>query len=105
VLPAASAAQAKQMLEQQHADVLLSDLRMPDEDGFAFIHELRSRPDPAIAEMPAAAITASRLTEDRHHAIAAGYQLQLQKPVDPDELVSAILTLANMLRRRPDKLH
>jgi CheY-like chemotaxis protein len=55
--------------------------------------------------MPAAAITASRLTEDRHHAIAAGYQLQLQKPVEPDELVSAILTLANMLRSRPDTLH
>jgi signal transduction histidine kinase/CheY-like chemotaxis protein len=105
VLPAASAAQAKQMLEQQHADVLLSDLRMPEEDGFALIHELRSRPDPEVADIPAAAITASRLTEDRHHAIAAGYQLQLQKPVDPDELVSAILTLANMLRNRPDKLH
>jgi signal transduction histidine kinase/CheY-like chemotaxis protein len=105
VLPAASAAEAKRMLEQEHADVLLSDLRMPEEDGFALIHELRSRPDPEIADMPAAAITASRLTEDRHHAIAAGYQVQLQKPVDPDELVSAILTLANMLRNRPDRLH
>jgi CheY-like chemotaxis protein/nitrogen-specific signal transduction histidine kinase len=105
VLPAASAAEAKQMLEQQHADVLLSDLRMPEEDGFALIHELRSRSEPAIADIPAAAITASRLTEDRQHAIAAGYQLQLQKPVDPDELVSAILTLANMLRNRPEKLH
>jgi signal transduction histidine kinase/ActR/RegA family two-component response regulator len=104
VLPAASAAEAKQMLEQQHADVLLSDLRMPEEDGFALIHELRSRSDPACADIPAA-ITASRLTEDRQHAIAAGYQLQLQKPVDPDELVSAILTLANMLRNRPEKLH
>ena len=105
VLSAASAAEAKEMLEQQHADVLLSDLRMPGEDGFELIHELRSRRDPEIAEIPAAAITASRLTEDRHHAIAAGYQLQLQKPVDPDELVSAILTLANMLRNRPDRMH
>jgi CheY-like chemotaxis protein len=105
VLPAASAAEARHMLEQQHADVLLSDLRMPEEDGFALIHELRSRSEPAIADIPAAAITASRLTEDRQHAIAAGYQLQLQKPVDPDELVSAILTLANMLRSRPDRLH
>lgn len=93
------------MLEQQHADVLLSDLRMPVEDGFALIHELRSRPEPEIADMPAAAITASRLTEDRHHAMAAGYQVQLQKPVDPDELVSAILTLANMLRNHPNQMH
>ena len=105
VLPTASAAEARHVLGQQHADVLLSDLRMPEEDGSALIHELRLRGDPEIAAIPAAAITASRLTEDRHHAIAAGYQVQLQKPVDPDALVSAILTLANMLRKRPDRLH
>ncbi|GAC1468925.1 MAG: hypothetical protein PVSMB1_17570 [Gemmatimonadaceae bacterium] len=93
-----SASEAEQMLEHQHADVLLSDLRMPGEDGFALIHHLRSRRDPDVASIPAASITASRLTEDRHHAIAAGYQLHLQKPVDPDELVSAMLTLANMPR-------
>ena len=105
VLPVGSAADAIQMLEQHHADVLLSDLRMPGEDGFALIHHLRSQRDPDVASIPAAAITASRLTEDRHHAIAAGYQLQLQKPVDPDELVSAILTLASMLRKPPERMH
>ena len=93
------------MLEQHHADVLLSDLRMPGEDGFELIHSLRSRPEPDVASIPAAAITVSRLTEDRHHAIAAGYQLHLQKPVDPDELVSAILTLASMLRNPPERMH
>jgi len=105
VLPAASAAEAVRILEQHHADVLLSDLRMPGEDGFALIDRLRSERDPLLASIPAAAITASRLAEDRHHAIAAGYQLQLQKPVDPDELVSAILTLANMLRDPPQRTH
>ena len=78
---------------------------MPGGDGFELIQGLRSRRDPVVASIPAAAITASRLTEDRHHAIAAGYQLQLQKPVDPDELVSAILTLASMLRKRPERMH
>ena len=77
VLPVASAAEAVQMLEHQHADVLLSDLRMPGEDGFTLMHNLRSRRDPAVASIPAASITASRLTEDRSHAIAAGYQLHL----------------------------
>jgi signal transduction histidine kinase/CheY-like chemotaxis protein len=105
VLPADSTAEALHVLEQHHADVLLSDLRMPGEDGFALIHRLRAERDPYVASIPAAAITSSRLTEDRHHAIAAGYQLQLQKPVDSDELVSAILTLASMLRRPPEKLH
>ena len=98
VLPVASASEAVRLLEHQHADVMLSDLRMPGEDGFALIHALRSRRDPDVASIPAASITASRLTEDRHHAIAAGYQLHLQKPVDPDELVSAMLTLASMPR-------
>ncbi len=98
VLPAASASEAVQLLEQHHADVLLSDLRMPGEDGFALIHNLRSRRDSDVASIPVASITASRLTEDRHHAIAAGYQLHLQKPVDPDELVSAMLMLASMPR-------
>ncbi|PWT86369.1 MAG: hypothetical protein C5B57_01205 [Blastocatellia bacterium] len=96
VLPVASAGEALQMLAQHHADVLLSDLRMPGEDGIALIHRLRRGGDPDIASIPAASITASRLAEDRHHAIAAGYQLHLQKPVDPDELVSAVLTLARM---------
>jgi signal transduction histidine kinase/CheY-like chemotaxis protein len=105
VLPVGSAAEAVPIVEQHHADVLLSDLRLPDEDGFALIHRLRSEADPDVASIPAAAITASHLTEDRHRAIAAGYQLHLQKPVDPDELVSAILTLANMLRRPPERLH
>jgi CheY-like chemotaxis protein len=105
VLPVASASEAVRMLEQHHADVLLSDLRLPGEDGFELIHRLRSQRDPDVASIPAAAITTSRLTEDRHHAIAAGYQLQLQKPVDPDELVSAILTLATMLRNRPGRMH
>jgi len=105
VLPVQSSAEAMRVLAQHHADVLLSDLRMPDEDGFTLMHRLRSQPDPEIASIPAAAITASRLAEDRHHAIAAGYQLQLQKPVDPDELVSAILTLAGMLRKPPERMH
>jgi signal transduction histidine kinase/CheY-like chemotaxis protein len=98
VLPAASASEAVYMIEHYHADLLLSDLRMPGEDGFALIHQLRSRRDPDVASIPAASITASRMTEDRNRAIAAGYQLHLQKPVDPDELVSALLTLANMPR-------
>ena len=49
VLPVASASEAIQILEQHHADVLLSDLRMPGKDGFELIHSLRSRRDPDVA--------------------------------------------------------
>lgn len=105
VMPVASASDAVQMLEQHRADVLLSDLRMPGEDGFTLIRHVRSLRDSAVALIPAAAITVSHLTEDRHHAIAAGYQLHLQKPVDPDELVSAILTLAGIQRHGFETTH
>ncbi len=67
------------MLEQHQADTLLSDLRMPGEDGFTLIRDIRLRRDPDVASIPAASITSSRMTEDRHHAMAAGYQLHLQK--------------------------
>lgn len=93
VVAVSSASEAMHMLDTRHVDVLLSDLRLPEKDGFALIHELRLRTDPAIAMIPAASITASRLAEDRHHALAAGYQVHMAKPVDPDDLVSTVLTL------------
>lgn len=105
VLPVASASEAVQVLEHHHADVLLSDLRMPGEDGFALIRNLRSRRDRGVASIPAASITASQLIDDRYHAIAAGYQLHLQKPIDPDELVTAVLTLAATPRSEHGTLH
>jgi CheY-like chemotaxis protein len=97
VVAVSSALEAVQMLDTYHVDVLLSDLRLPEKDGFALIHELRLRTDP-VAMIPAASITASRLTEDRHHALAAGYQVHMEKPVDPDDLVSTVLTLATTPR-------
>lgn len=89
-----SAADALQALAEGEWDVLLCDLRMPNQDGFAFIREIRSRTDDHIASVPAASITASRLADDRDRALMAGYQLHLQKPVDPDELAAAVLALA-----------
>jgi CheY-like chemotaxis protein/two-component sensor histidine kinase len=105
VLAVGSASEAVRILESHHADMLFSDLRMPGDDGFALIHNLRSRRDPDVASIPAASITASRLTEDRYHAIAAGYQLHLQKPIDPDELVTAVLTLAATPRSGYKTMH
>jgi len=93
VVAVSSASEALHTLDTQQVDVLLSDLRLPEKNGFALIHELRLRTDP-VAMIPAASITASRLTEDRHHALAAGYQVHMEKPVDPDDLVSTVLTLA-----------
>jgi CheY-like chemotaxis protein len=98
VVAVGSAIEALQTLESHHADVLVSDLRLPDMDGFALIGHLRMRADPTIAQMPAASITASRRTEDRHHALSAGFQVHMEKPLDPDDLISAVLALATMPR-------
>lgn len=84
-------------------DVLLCDLRMAGEDGFAFIQEIRRHPDRRIASLPAASITASPLLQDRDRALAAGYQSHLCKPVDTDELAGVMLALAR--RAGGDRVH
>jgi CheY-like chemotaxis protein len=98
VVAVSSADEALTTLETHHADVLLSDLRLPEKDGFALIDELRGRSDSALATIPAASITAARRTEDRRDALAAGYQVHMEKPVDPDDLVATVLSLATMPR-------
>ena len=99
VIAARSTAEARTASLHAACDVLPCDLRMPDEDGLAFIRDIRGHADEPLASIPAAAITASRLLEDRDRALAAGYQLHLQKPVEPDDLAAAIMALA---RPAPD---
>ena len=70
-------------------DVLISDIRMPEEDGYALIRSLRE----AGVETPAIALTAYARREDADEARAAGYQIHLPKPVDAARLVDAVATL------------
>ena len=75
-------------------DVVLSDLAMPGEDGFSFISRVRSLPPERGGRTPAAALSALASTEDRQHALDAGFQMHLPKPVDIDVLFSAVVRLA-----------
>jgi CheY-like chemotaxis protein len=77
--------------------VLIADLGMPGVDGFELIARIRGLRDPAVRDVPAAALTAYARSEDRIKALERGFQLHLAKPVDPMELVVAIASLA---RRR-----
>ncbi|MCC6492602.1 MAG: response regulator [Pirellulales bacterium] len=72
--------------------VLISDLGMPDHDGFELIREVRSR-GYTFHDLPAVALTAFARTEDRRRALLAGFQVHLAKPVDPSELTAVIATL------------
>jgi signal transduction histidine kinase/CheY-like chemotaxis protein len=92
VMTASSSAEARERLRWQRPDVLVSDLRMPDEDGFQLIRHIRTT-EPA-SRLPAAALTALARNDDRRAALAAGYQIHVTKPVDPYQLAATVEWLA-----------
>jgi CheY-like chemotaxis protein len=73
--------------------VVVCDLAMPEEDGYVFLRTVRALPLPASAT-PIVALTAFGRPEHRQHALAAGFDEYLKKPIDPAELTSAILRFA-----------
>ncbi len=89
---AESVAEALVVLEGFQPDVLVSDIGMPDEDGYSFIRRVRA--NETLKRLPAIALTAFTRAEDRARAHAAGFDLHLGKPVDPDLLIAAIEKLA-----------
>jgi CheY-like chemotaxis protein len=93
VTTATSANEALQVLESSAVNVLVSDLAMPDQDGYDLIREVRARPPERRGNIPAIALSAYTRDEDRMLALAAGFQLHLPKPVDPGELVAALAKL------------
>lgn len=89
VFTAASASEAIEELRTRAPDVLISDIGMPGEDGYALIRRVRAM-DSAAAEIPAIALTAYARIEDRLRALHAGYQHHLAKPVEPVELITML---------------
>ena len=83
-------------------DVLVSDLGMPGEDGYALIAKVRALTAEQGCDIPAAALTAHVREEDRASAIAAGYQTHIKKPVDPKKLAAAVADLGKQVRKNPD---
>ncbi|MBD1929421.1 PAS domain-containing protein [Trichocoleus sp. FACHB-90] len=91
---AASAAEALKALELYHPDVLLSDIGMPEEDGYSLIRKVRSLSLERGGSIKAVALTAYAREEDQERAISAGFQMHVAKPVEPAELVAAVSSLA-----------
>jgi CheY-like chemotaxis protein/anti-sigma regulatory factor (Ser/Thr protein kinase) len=90
VTAAASAAEALRALDAVWPDVILSDISMPDEDGYQFIRKVRLVERLRGGTVPAIALTANARIEDRARALAAGYQRHMAKPVDPAVLAQEI---------------
>ncbi len=93
VITAASAREALALLDAERPHVLIGDIGMPDEDGYALIREVRARPADESGRVPAIALTAYARGEDHDRALDAGYQMHLPKPVDDVQLVRAVASV------------
>ncbi|MBW4645188.1 MAG: PAS domain S-box protein [Goleter apudmare HA4340-LM2] len=85
--------EALQMILDWKPDVLVSDIGMPQEDGYSLIRKVREQPAEQGGKIPAAALTAYARAEDRMRAIQEGYQLHLPKPIEPVELATVVASL------------
>jgi CheY-like chemotaxis protein len=93
VVAAASVAEAMDVLAGQTPAAIVSDISMPDADGYALIRWLRARG----LKIPAVAVTAHRYEHTRERTLAAGFQAHLTKPVEPQRLCDAVATVAGAL--------
>ncbi|MEC4804720.1 MAG: PAS domain S-box protein [Jaaginema sp. PMC 1080.18] len=89
-----SAVEALSALELWQPDVLVSDIGMPDVDGYSLIEQIRALPPEKGGKIPAIALTAYAREEDRQRAINSGFQQQLTKPLEPQQLVQVVMRLA-----------
>ncbi len=98
-LLAGSADEALQCLRDRRPDIILSDIGMPDKDGYDLVRGVRALPGDQGGSIPAAALTAMARPEDRTRAMLAGFQAHITKPVDPTELVAVVATLTGRTGR------
>ena len=89
-----SASEALAALSQFKPNLLISDIGMPGEDGYSLIQRIRSLPAKLGGQIPAAALTAFAGESERNRALTAGFQIHISKPVEPAELVAAVVKLA-----------
>jgi len=94
VTAVSSAGEAIQAITLKRPDVLVSDIAMPDEDGYGLIKKVRSLENGVAENIPAVAITAYAKEEDRERALSAGFQIYLAKPVELTELISVVARAA-----------
>ncbi|MBN3921745.1 MAG: response regulator [Nostoc sp. NMS4] len=93
VMAVSSADEALQTLAEIKLDVLVSDISMPDIDGYMLIHQVRTRTPEQGGQIPAIALTAFASNDDQQKALKAGFQMHLPKPLNPEELIAAIVQL------------
>ena len=93
---AQTGAEALKLLNTESVDILVSDIGMPDYDGYKFIQHIRTQEPRRIRGIPAIALTAYARADDRQRALLAGYQMHMAKPIEPRELIAGIASLLNV---------
>ncbi|NCJ05769.1 response regulator [Synechococcales cyanobacterium C] len=97
---ASHAQEGWQKLEAHTPDLVISDIMMPQVDGYAFLQQMRD--DPRFSQLPVVFLTARGMTKDRIQGYQAGVDAYLPKPFDPDELVAIITNLIDRRTARSD---
>jgi PAS domain S-box-containing protein len=95
VTTVSSAAEAVAFIQAERPDVLVSDIGMPEEDGYSLIRRVRALPADQGGRIPAIALTAYARAEDRVKAVVSGFQHHLSKPVEPMELIAVVASLVD----------
>jgi len=98
VIVTGSAADALEAVSSSVPDVIISDIGMPDVDGYELMRRIRALPAEGGGRIPSVALTAYARTEDRLQALRSGYQMHVPKPVELAELVAVIASLAQRPR-------
>ena len=94
-----SAREALDVLEREKPHLLVSDIAMPEEDGYTLLRKIRALPPERGGRIPAIALTAHSLVQDRLQSLRAGFQSHVPKPVVPEELVEVVASIIHL--RRP----
>ncbi|HEX3356181.1 MAG TPA: response regulator, partial [Tepidisphaeraceae bacterium] len=102
VITAASATDALEQLARQCPDIMISDIAMPDCDGYELLRNARRLPHVQKYSLPAIALTAYASEEDRRRALSCGFEAHIAKPVDGKQLLTVI---ASLFPARPNHVH
>jgi CheY-like chemotaxis protein len=103
VIACASAGEALEKIQEWNPSVLISDIGMPGDDGYAFMRKVRAIPT-LQKPVRAIALTAYARPEDRMRALASGFHMHVPKPVELAELLMVVATLPGALSSRPQRV-
>ncbi len=99
VTQAASTREALAAFGRERPDLLISDIAMPEQDGYELIRQLRQLSTEAGGQVPAIALTAYARDDDRLRALSAGFQMHIVKPIEPNDIAAAAAHLITTTKR------